>query len=529
MYPGAVNSPETFITHYLEADDTVITVQSAAGWPQPPYLLVLGNELSNAETVKVIEVTLNSLTVERGHQGMPQAWPQGTTIACNFTEEQYRALVCNINRLKDSTIRDFLLTQPPIADCDDITLKNGWYNIDENTLNTPWNLPSGGLFKISLPDGRIKLQFHAFSDGEVWESVYDTGIDDDGFTQVNGWSHWVQVGNVSGVLRIVTFNNVPLEILQTVINRIPKDLKESYTINADSGTIEDGISIVEFTGRGRLIIIGNSAARALTHNVSFVTITRCSNDRILVRGFTATRENVGFRGTNTFDIHFDRCNAVVAGTTGFIIEGVPQAAISDMMVSNKTFAAVQSRWTTHCHVTGSSTGENNNFLYQADSSSILRIRSEGTISLAPGGRYANASTSGGQVFDSQGRSRPSTLTWHTPVFHNNFSTFGSNPLRYAMDLMGNVHIRGRVMRSSGGMPTGTALFTLPVGFRPLTTHMMTCLVMGVNPTQNVFAVLQVAPNGNVTRASVGTINPPFITSTEIVGACIDTIFKGDLV
>ena len=100
MYPGAVNSPETFITAGVSETDTSITVQNAAGLlPTIPCLLVLGGSFSNAETVLVTAAQGNTLTVERARQGVAQEWPQGTTIACNFTEAHYRALMDNIKAL----------------------------------------------------------------------------------------------------------------------------------------------------------------------------------------------------------------------------------------------------------------------------------------------------------------------------------------------------------------------------------------------------------------------------------------------
>jgi len=100
MYPGAVNSVETFITVGVFESDTNITVQSIAGMPSAPFLLVLGGGFSNAETIKVTSISGNTLTVERAYQGITQAWAQGTTAAVNFTEAHYRALVNNIKTLR---------------------------------------------------------------------------------------------------------------------------------------------------------------------------------------------------------------------------------------------------------------------------------------------------------------------------------------------------------------------------------------------------------------------------------------------
>ena len=104
MFPGVPNSPETFLTANVSVSDTNITVQSVAGFPstQGAFLVVLGGEFSNAETVKVVSTSGNTLTVERGFQGVAQAWPTGTTAAVNFTEAHYSALVKNIKAVYES-------------------------------------------------------------------------------------------------------------------------------------------------------------------------------------------------------------------------------------------------------------------------------------------------------------------------------------------------------------------------------------------------------------------------------------------
>ena len=132
MLPGAVNSPETFITNAMDPTNTVITVQSLAGWPSAPFIMVLGGGVSNAETVLVTARASNVLTVERGHQGVAQAWPEGTTAAINFTEGMYRALVDNITTLS-KTLPTEAIHQFPIT-------PNDYYGA--------WELASceGGIF-----------------------------------------------------------------------------------------------------------------------------------------------------------------------------------------------------------------------------------------------------------------------------------------------------------------------------------------------------------------------------------------------
>ena len=100
MYPGVVNSPETFTTAPLTVGATSITVQNVASVvPDAPCLMVLGGGLGHAETVLVTAVSGNVLTVQRGVQGAAQTWAVGTTVACNFTEAHYRTLVENLERL----------------------------------------------------------------------------------------------------------------------------------------------------------------------------------------------------------------------------------------------------------------------------------------------------------------------------------------------------------------------------------------------------------------------------------------------
>lgn len=99
MYPGMVNSPETTITNNISESDTIIYVLDPARVPEPPNLMTLGTG-TNAETVRVIEINGNAITVERGFQGIAKAWPAGTVIARNFTEYDYRALKENIEDLE---------------------------------------------------------------------------------------------------------------------------------------------------------------------------------------------------------------------------------------------------------------------------------------------------------------------------------------------------------------------------------------------------------------------------------------------
>lgn len=96
MYKGVVNSPETTITNNISNSDTIIYVLDETRVPDDlPNLMVLGTG-TGAETVKVLSIDGNAITVERGFQGVPKSWNAGTVIARNFTEYDYNALKENI-------------------------------------------------------------------------------------------------------------------------------------------------------------------------------------------------------------------------------------------------------------------------------------------------------------------------------------------------------------------------------------------------------------------------------------------------
>src|SRR5690554_1217485 len=102
MYKGVVNSPETTTTNDISNTDTIIYVLDETRVPDElPNLMTLGTGTA-AETIKVLSVNGNALTVERGFQGVAEAWNAGTVIARNFTEYDYNALKENIEELEET-------------------------------------------------------------------------------------------------------------------------------------------------------------------------------------------------------------------------------------------------------------------------------------------------------------------------------------------------------------------------------------------------------------------------------------------
>lgn len=99
MYGGLVNSPITEITSGINATDKTIVVRDASAIPEAPNLLVLGGDTDSPETIKLVSISGNALTVERAFQGTAQTWTPETTISRNFTEYDYGTLKYNIEAL----------------------------------------------------------------------------------------------------------------------------------------------------------------------------------------------------------------------------------------------------------------------------------------------------------------------------------------------------------------------------------------------------------------------------------------------
>jgi len=193
MFPGAVNSPETFLTVEVSETDTIITLQSAVGFPNTdePYLVVLGGGFSNAETIRVTAISGNVLTAERGYQGTAQEWPQGTTAAINFTEAHYRALVENIKALgcaldytMDNTFLTAAIFQFPITQDDYFC---GWdlFLIDGG-INSPlevWGFTNAKLIAIAssltidINNNTATLYTIPAYSGRTWDiNEYKSGV-----------------------------------------------------------------------------------------------------------------------------------------------------------------------------------------------------------------------------------------------------------------------------------------------------------------------------------------------------------------
>ena len=159
MYPGMVNSPETTITNGISESDTIIYVLDPARVPTPPNLMTLGTG-TNAETVKVTDISGSAITVERGFQGIAKSWPAGTVIARNFTEYDHDAFIENINSHAsrhaaggpDEITPGMIGAEPQMSDEEKAYWLDKWALLDPSLLT----LEIGQSWSLTVPSGEYR-------------------------------------------------------------------------------------------------------------------------------------------------------------------------------------------------------------------------------------------------------------------------------------------------------------------------------------------------------------------------------------
>jgi len=109
MYRAKLNSPETNIIGSITATTTQFDiVDISAVTPDDgifPILLMIGGNRSDCETVRLLSISGNTLTVERGFESAARAWEAdpsggGELIAANFGAQHHNAFVDNIEALE---------------------------------------------------------------------------------------------------------------------------------------------------------------------------------------------------------------------------------------------------------------------------------------------------------------------------------------------------------------------------------------------------------------------------------------------
>lgn len=93
LYPGVPFSPQTTLTSNLGEADTIINVEDASVFPEPPNFATIGTD-EDGETVLYAakgEGLLSGCT--RGVEGTAKAWKSGEVIARNFTAKDHNDMI----------------------------------------------------------------------------------------------------------------------------------------------------------------------------------------------------------------------------------------------------------------------------------------------------------------------------------------------------------------------------------------------------------------------------------------------------
>ena len=334
MYKADTNSIETFLTAKVSETDTTITVQNAEVLPKElPNTLTIGGSLSNAETVLLIEKTANTLTVERGHEGIAQAWEPGTPIARTPTAGDHNTFIENIEALDEE------LTE------------------HQNQLNV---ITGETLYKL--------------------ERMIN-------FTEIE----------------TITYDDVPLDELQGLIDSLPRQLRNNININILPGEIETNIIILDFSGAGTLNVLGALSVSDITHKVNSIGVVECTNTAILIRGFESTADTgTAFFAHGSNHVQFAHCSTLVSTTgVGFSALHCNFANINTCRVDNRLSGAAFLSQAAHMQVNNPS-GENNALVFSAGWSARLVISHEGTITTSANGNLVS-NAQGGIVSDRFGR------------------------------------------------------------------------------------------------------------------------------
>ena len=105
LYPAMINSPSSTLTSSIISTDSTLLLSNIAVLPSPPNLLTIGYDTDSPETCLYTNISGNTITVQRGIEGIAQSWNIGTKIARVFTAYDYNSVISNIEEL-NSQVRD---------------------------------------------------------------------------------------------------------------------------------------------------------------------------------------------------------------------------------------------------------------------------------------------------------------------------------------------------------------------------------------------------------------------------------------
>lgn len=292
MYKGLVNSPETTITNNISNTDTLIYVLDPTRVPSElPNLMTIGTS-STAETIRVLSIDGNAITVERGVQGTPIAWNAGTIIARNFTEYDYEALRQNVTQnvtdistlnasLSGVTNKGYAITTDATGDLNNLKANGKYGAIGTAVSNCPDNVNSfmidvtviGTTYVIQEASpwwnpNTIRYR-RAYNNGTwtAWKLISTTETTE--LTLLNGWSlvsqNYKAIATRSGKMASINlWITGGTTVLDTVIAQLPTGFTPPTNIE---------VPVITFAGTivGNAYVLANGnigIASALTSNVN---------------------------------------------------------------------------------------------------------------------------------------------------------------------------------------------------------------------------------------------------------------------
>lgn len=104
MYPATPGSPYTTLAVGIADDDTNITLTTDPGFAAATNLACIWDDSGNFEVVKYTTLSGTTLTVERGFEGVAQAWSAGAYIANLIPAHAINSLQNNVNELNSSKL-----------------------------------------------------------------------------------------------------------------------------------------------------------------------------------------------------------------------------------------------------------------------------------------------------------------------------------------------------------------------------------------------------------------------------------------
>ena len=305
----------------------------------------------------------------------------------SMTEELYAGMQQSLDTANTS-VRNWLMSRPPIPNCNNTALEPGYHRTDTNTLNAPEG-SEGALFMLRISENHIK---------QIWYGLSNARYEREHIN--NTWSAWMLGDLRIGEVKTVTFDNVPMSQLQDVINSLPKQLNQNYVINALPGVVNSTLSVRKFSGPGILHIRGAVSRDTFTHRAAGIIVRNTSCSRIIIEGFTADTADTSFEAMHcTSEIMFIMCNSTVTSSTGVVTNWCPMVGVWLCTLSNKDAAVWGSVGLINVH---DLSGVGNGILYAAANAGIIRIVTPCTIQPTPTVNFAHC-TNGGIVYDHLGR------------------------------------------------------------------------------------------------------------------------------